>query len=452
MTKPADNIVATFYRGFSGDTDLFDEVVAPDWDDIPLAPGQAPGREGAKGLVEGVRKIFRDFEIVVHDIVDGRGPDGTGVVAARAEMRGVQEGEWFGVPGVGQPLNVRVHEFHEIADDHIIRTWHLEDWYGWLQQVPTGAGSSGSMKALRIDGYGGTAALAEVPTPTPGPGEVLVRVAGAALNPLDVKLAAGYVKDFFPVEFPYTIGTDLAGTVAAVGEDVAPWSVGDGVIARTDPGVGGAVAEFAVVPADQLAPAPSSVPLTAAAGIGTAAATAWQALHEMGDIRPGQTVLVHAGAGGVGSFAIQFARRAGARVVTTASGAGLDIARRLGADQVVDYTTTDFRSAVSDVDLVIDAVGGGVELSSLDVLKPDGLLLALPVPPDADRAANRGLRAEFVVHASNAQRLAKVASAIDEGVEVLIDRTVPLDDAADALDFIAAGHAKGKVIVVPPSH
>lgn len=117
-------------------------------------------------------------------------------------MRGVQEGEWFGVPGVGQPLNVRVHEFHEIADDHIIRTWHLEDWYGWLQQVPTGTGSSGSMKALRIDGYGGTAALAEVPTPTPGPGEVLVRVAGAALNPLDVELAAGYVKDFFPVDFP----------------------------------------------------------------------------------------------------------------------------------------------------------------------------------------------------------------------------------------------------------
>lgn len=119
---------------------------------------------------------------------------------------------------------------------------------------------------------------------------------------------------------------------------------------------------------------------------------------------------------------------------------------------MVDYTTTDFRSAVSDVDPVIDAVGGGVGLSSLDVLKPDGLLLALPVPPDANRAANRGLHAEFVVHASDAQRLAKVASAIDEGVEVLIDRTVPLDDAADALDFIAAGHAKGMVIVVPPSH
>ncbi len=125
MTKPTHDILETFYRAFSGDTDLFDEVVSDDWDDIPLNPGQEPGRHGAKDLVATINTVFRDFEIVVHDIVDGRGPDGNGLAAARAEMRGVQAGDWLGVPGTGQPLRVRIHEFHEIADDRIVRTWHL---------------------------------------------------------------------------------------------------------------------------------------------------------------------------------------------------------------------------------------------------------------------------------------------------------------------------------------
>lgn len=312
-------------------------------------------------------------------------------------------------------------------------------------------GPVATMKALRIGGYGETARLVEVPTPVPGRGEVLVRVAAAALNPLDVKLAAGDMEDFFPVEFPYTIGTDLAGTVTAVGADVASWTIGDRVVTRTNPEAGGAVAEFAVVPADQLAPAPASIPLTVAAGIGTAAATAWQALHEVIDIQCGQTVLVHAGAGGVGSFVVQLAHRAGARVIATASGAGVDTVRRLGADQVVDYTTTDFRSVASNVDAVVDAVGGDVELASLDVLKPGGVLLALPVPPDTERAAARGVRAEFFAHSSDAKRLGTLVSQVDAGLEVLVDRIVPLDRAADALDVVAAGHARGKVLVEPRS-
>ena len=305
------------------------------------------------------------------------------------------------------------------------------------------------MKALQIGGYGQTARLAEVPAPESGPGEVVVRIAAAALNPLDVKLAAGHVKDVFPVEFPYTIGTDLAGSVTAVGPDVASWNVGDRVVARTSPVAGGAVAEFAVVPADQLTSAPTSIPLTVAAGIGTAAATAWQIVHEMGDVRPGRTVLVHAGAGGVGSFAVQLAHRAGARVIATASATGAEIVRRLGADEVIDYSTTDFRTVASDVDVVVDAVGGEVELASLDVLKPGGLLLALPMPPDTERAAARGVRAEFVFHNSDARRLSTVVSEVDDGLEVLVDRIVSLDDAADALGVVAAGHAKGKVLVQP---
>lgn len=450
MPKPIEDIVGTFYHAFSGGTDLFDQVVADDWDDIPLGPGQTPGRQGAAELAKGIGAAVGEFEIVVQAIVDGRGPDGNGLVAARAEMRGVQQGEWFGVPGTGQPFRVRIHEFHEIADDRIVRTWHLEDWYGWLQQAGAQGRAehdSGTMRALRLTGYGEPAQLLEVPRPAPGAGEVLVHVSGAAINPLDVKLAAGYVKDFFPVEFPYTVGTDLSGIIAAVGEGVGSWAVGDRVVARTDPTAGGAVAEFAVVPAEQLVSAPRSVPLPVAAGISTAAATAWQALHEVAHVQPGQTVLVQAGAGGVGSFAVQLAHRAGARVVATASGAGLAIAERLGADQVIDYTTTDLERAVSDVDVVVDGVGGDVELASLGVLKPGGLLVALPVPPDADRAAARGVRAEFVFHSSDAQRLAKVVSLVDEGLEVLVDRTVPLDEAAGALDVVGAGRAKGKIII-----
>ncbi|KAA0920582.1 NADP-dependent oxidoreductase [Streptomyces apricus] len=305
------------------------------------------------------------------------------------------------------------------------------------------------MKALQYTAYGRGPVVGDVPEPVPGPGEVLVRVAGAALNPLDVKIGAGHVREYFPITFPSTVGTDLAGTVERLGSGVTGWSVGDAVITRTDPTAGGAVAEYAAVPATGLVAAPTTIPLDAAAGLATAAATAWQAVTEIAELKSGQKVLVHAGAGGVGSFVIQLARRAGAHVVTTASGAAAELVRKLGADDVIDYTGVDFRTAVSDVDVVVDAVGGETEARSLDVLKPGGLLVSLPVPPDFERAAARGLRAEFLFHASDAERLAKVVAVANEGFEIVVDRTVRLSGAADAFDHLARGHAKGKVIVRP---
>jgi len=304
------------------------------------------------------------------------------------------------------------------------------------------------VKAVQITGYGQQAVVGEVGTPTTGPGEVLVRIAGVALNPLDFKIALGSVQGFFPVEFPYILGTDLSGTVTELGEDVAGWNAGDQVIARLDPTRGGAAAEFAVVPADQLVKAPSSIFLPLASGVGTAAATAWQALAEVADVRPGQRVLIHGAAGGVGSFAIQFARDLGAHVIAMASEEGLDIAQKLGAHQVVDYTTTDFTKAVFGVDVVLDTVGGENEPRSLEVLKPEGLLVATPVPPDGDRARARGLRAEFVFHASDADRLELVVNKIDSGTHILLDRMLPIREAADALSYLSHGRAKGKVILV----
>lgn len=305
------------------------------------------------------------------------------------------------------------------------------------------------MKATRVSTYGAPPALGEVDDPTPGRNEVLVRVAGAAANPLDLKIAAGYMRDFFPVDFPYTLGTDIAGTVVEVGADVSGRAVGDAVVARLDPSAGGAFAELAAVPADQVVPSPTAIPLSRSAGAVTAAATALQALTEVADVQSGQTVLVHAGAGGVGSFAVQIALRLGAQVVTTVSKAGFDLAAELGAHQVIDYNEQDFGSVVSGVDVVIDTIGGAGEARSLDVLRPGGLLVAVPRPPDVERAASRGLRAEFVFHASDAARLARVVSLIDEGLRVVVDSRYDLDHAAEALEHLADGHAKGKVILTP---
>ncbi|MGW4718980.1 NADP-dependent oxidoreductase [Nocardia sp. NPDC004260] len=304
------------------------------------------------------------------------------------------------------------------------------------------------MKAIQISDYGERVVARDIPTPAIGPREVLVRVAGYAANPLDLKIVAGHMHDYFPVEFAYTLGTDLSGTIVAAGDDVNGWAAGNRVIARLDPSRGGAAAEYAVVPAAQLVRAPATVSLPLAAGLVTAAATAWQALTEVANVEPGQTVLVHGGAGGIGSFAVQFARDLGARVIATASGPGLGITDKLGAHQVIDYTTTDFTTVATEVDVVIDTIGGDTEIRSLEVLNPGGLLVATPMPPDVERAATRGVRAEFVFHSSDPARLARVAEKIDSGTHILLDRMVPLTEATAALDYLDAGKAKGKVILV----
>lgn len=303
------------------------------------------------------------------------------------------------------------------------------------------------MKALQIGGHGDSPRLVDVSTPQPGPGEVLIEVAGAALNPLDLKIAAGHMRDFFPVQFPYTLGTDVAGTIVQAGSETSGWVPGDRILARLDPRAGGALAQLAVVPADQLVSAPLSMPLAPASGAVTAAATAWQALTEVAEVASGQRVLIHGAAGGVGSFAVQIARRLDAHVIATASGTGTAIAERLGADEVIDYTAAPFDSQVSGVDVVIDTVGGAVEEQSLATLAPGGLLVATPVPPDAARAASRGLRAEFVFHASDATRLQTVVKLLDDGLHILLDRELDLADAAGGLTYLGEGHARGKVII-----
>ncbi len=298
------------------------------------------------------------------------------------------------------------------------------------------------MKAVRIGGYGATPAIAEVALPTLGPGDVLVRIAGASLNPLDVKLQGGMMQAVFPLTFPYVAGTDLSGTVERVGTEVTQWREGDRVIARLDPTQGGAFAEYAAVPAALLAPAPATIALADAAGIPTAAGTAWQALFETARLQPGHDLLVHAGAGGVGSFAIQLGAKAGARVVATASGEGTAIARRLGADQVIDYRVEDF-SRLDGIDVVLDTIGGPTLDASFGVLRPGGTLITIPQPVDDPRAT-------FVHHQSDGGRLRWIAGRIDEcGLAVLVDRRAGFEDIADAFARQASGRARGKIILRP---
>jgi len=316
------------------------------------------------------------------------------------------------------------------------------------------------MKALRIHQYGSIedAILDDVPVPEPGLDEVLVKVEAASVNPLDVKLISGTLHAYFPLKLPYAVGTDFSGTVVESGRLAARWKKGDKVIGRLEPSPGkgpqysrgGAFAEFVTVPARHLASAPEKLDLAGSAGLPTAAGTAWQALFEGAFLEPGQSVLIHAGAGGVGSFAVQLARFIGARVIATASAAGAEVVRSLGADDVLDYRSTDFSHALHDIDVVFDTVGGETQTKSYRVLKPGGTLVTITTPPDQELAKAHGVTALRIGHESDAARLGLIVGLCDAGaLRVLVDRLFPLDDARMALAHSASGRARGKILIRP---
>jgi NADPH:quinone reductase-like Zn-dependent oxidoreductase len=304
------------------------------------------------------------------------------------------------------------------------------------------------MQQITLSDYEQTPVLQDVAIPEPKDGEVLVRIAAAALNPLDVKLQRGEVHAYFPLTFPSALGTDLAGTIEKTGSLTSRWRAGDRVMARLDPTKGGAFADYAIVPEDQLVLVPEEMNFNNAAGLPTAAGTAWQALVETADLQAGQSVLVHAGTGGVGSFAIQFARGLGARVIATASGDGVMIARELGADQVIDYRSEDFTRKVTDIDVVLDTIGGETQQRSFNVLRSGGRLLSTVSPPDQALATAHKVEGAFVFHTSNAKRLSNLVKAMREkGHSVLIDGVFPITSFAEAFERQASGRARGKIVL-----
>ncbi|HEX7982788.1 MAG TPA: zinc-binding dehydrogenase [Duganella sp.] len=302
-------------------------------------------------------------------------------------------------------------------------------------------------RALRIHAYGGAEVVRwdEVPTPQPGEGEVLVRVIAAGVNGLDWKLRDGLVRDAFPLPLPVTLGIELAGEVAAVGAGVEGYAIGDRVHGAL--GALGAYAGHVVIGADKLARIPAAIDDVTAAAIPVASLTAWQLLFEAGQLQRGETVLIHGGAGAIGSFAVQLAKRAGARVLVTARGRHADLLRRLGADEVIDYQTVRFEEVANNVDLVLDLVGGGTLTRSWQVLSPKGRIFTTAAP-DIAAQLTEGRRGGWFRMRTDGARLAAIAGQVAAGdLTVVIDEVVGAEQAGDAIERNKQGHGAGKTVI-----
>lgn len=303
------------------------------------------------------------------------------------------------------------------------------------------------MKSLRIHEFGNPslAMLEDVPLAEPGQGQVALRIAAASVNPLDLKMLAGTMQQVFPVSLPYALGTDLAGVVQQVGPGARRFKPGDRVVGRLAPTAGGAFAQAAVVSEAALSLMPADMSFEQAAALPTAAGTAWLALFGAGSLQAGQRVLIHAAAGGVGSFAVQFARQAGAHVIATASARNVGLAKELGAHEVIDYQRQDFAALLRGVDLVIDTVGGDTLERSWQVLAAEGSVVSTVDFAVKARGAQQG---SFVFFKHDAESLDKILDAFKaKHLQIVLDTIHPLDDARAALEQVAGGHARGKVIL-----
>lgn len=303
------------------------------------------------------------------------------------------------------------------------------------------------IQAIRIHNYGESDVLTleAIAQPEPQPNEVLIRVQAAGVNPLDWKIRAGYMKEIFPMPLPFTPGMDVAGIVEAIGADVKALQVGQEVYGELRMG---AYAQFATAPQEAIAPKPKTLDFVEAASVPMVAMTAYQGLFDHADLKPGQTVLIHAASGGVGMFAVQFAKWKGAHVIGTASAANAEFVRSLGADQVIDYNTTPFEQVVENVDVVLDTLGGDTQARSYSVVKPGGIMVSTSAPPDAQKAEERGIRAEMMNMKPSASLLEEIASLLDSGqVKTLVAQTFSLSEARQAQELSQGGHVRGKIVL-----
>jgi NADPH:quinone reductase-like Zn-dependent oxidoreductase len=271
------------------------------------------------------------------------------------------------------------------------------------------------MKAWRVHKFGPAEAMAfeSVPRPSPGADEVLVKVHAAGVGPWDAWIRAG--KSALPQLLPLTLGSDFSGEVAALGPGVRDLAVGDDIFGVTNPQFLGAYAEYAVASAAMISRKPRSLSHIEAASVPVIAVTAWQALFDHARLQAGQTVVIHGGAGNVGAFAVQFARRANIRSIVTASTEDVDDVRGLGADQVVDYRQQRFEERISQADAVLDFVGGETQARSFQVLRPGGKLISTVSPPDQSLAKQYRLTAVFFLVEVTTERLRNITSLIDAG-------------------------------------
>lgn len=328
------------------------------------------------------------------------------------------------------------------------------------------------MRAFVMTKYQEPLQEADVPEPVVGEHDVLVQVQAAGLNTVDEKIRSGAFKSFLPFELPQVMGSDVAGTVIGVGAKVRDFALGDQVYAQPRMDRIGTFAERIAVHEADLALKPETASLEEAGSLPMVALTAWQALVERGDVQPGQRVLIHGGAGGVGSIAIQLAKHLGATVATTASAGNADFVREFGADSVVDYRNQDFEQLLDGYDLVLDTVGGETLEKSLRVLRPGGKVVGIVGPPDAAFARERGLNPvlrlvmaalsrkvrrqakklgvtyEFLFMQPSGDQLRQIGALVDKGVlRPVVGRVYDFDQTLEAVQSIGKGGTRGKAVI-----
>lgn len=328
------------------------------------------------------------------------------------------------------------------------------------------------MKAFVIDKYGEAGQIKKVTMRPVGPEDVLVKISAASINPLDLKIRDGKLKPILPYMLPLILGNDMAGVVVKVGPKVSKFTVGDEVYARPNQGRIGTFAEYISVAEQDVARKPKTLSMNEAAAVPLVGLTAWQILVERANIQKGDKVLIHAGSGGVGTFAIQLAKHLGATVATTVSKDNFKLVKDLGADVIIDYKTQQFEDILEGYDLVLDTQGGTTLEKSVQVLKPGGKVISISGPPDYAFAKSAGLNIvlrfamsvlgrkmnklakrhgvsySFLFMASSGEQLKKLAEIIDQGlIRIVIDRIFPFDSTKAALAYVEGGRAKGKVVV-----
>lgn len=305
------------------------------------------------------------------------------------------------------------------------------------------------MQAVRIHRFGGPEVMTieEIDQPKPAANEVLIKVFAASVNPVDAKMREGKYPVVTEKDLPYVLGRDVSGRIEAKGDGVSSFQVGDEVFAFLSPEHGG-YEEFVLARADEVFTKPRSLDAIAAAAVPLAGITAWQGLFDHGGLQPGQRVLIHGGAGGVGHFAIQFAKAKGAWVATTVSSNDKEFVRDLGADEVIDYKAEKFEDRVEPVDLVFDLIGGETQERSFGVIKAGGALISTLQEPDKRKAKKQNIRVGRYTAQPSGTQLQEIAALIDQGkVKVVVDATFGLRQVAEAQAALEEQHIRGKVVL-----
>jgi len=318
-----------------------------------------------------------------------------------------------------------------------------------LCTIPTAQSATTLMKAVVIHQYGGPEVLKyeDVPRPEPQADQIVVRVIAAGVNPVDGMIRSGMFANEKRA-FPIILGGDIAGVVEKVGSKITKFKVGDPVFAYVSLDNSGGYAQYALVTEREAAPKPKSLTYVEAAAVPIVALTAWQALVDTAKLSARQTVLIHGGSGGVGSFAIQIAKARGAKVIATASTANQDFLKQLGADVPIDYTKQKFEDVAKDVDVVLDSIGRDTLARSYGVVKKGGIIVSLVARPNQAELDKHGIRGTALSVEPNSEELAEIGKLIDDKkIKVIVSRTFPLSEAMKAQEQVATGHTRGKIVL-----